>query len=336
MRSTRGSAEMTGERLLDIGDVSVDFTTAQGTVSAVRHVSLHVGAGECLAVVGESGSGKSQLFLACLGLLAANGSARGSARFLGEELLGASEQALNEVRGLDISLVLQDPMNSLTPHLRIERLLTEGVLDRGLMTAADARRRALEALRRVAIDAPEARLRQYPHELSGGMRQRVAIAVALMTQPKLLVADEPTTALDVTVQAKVLDVLRSLRGDGLAIVLITHDLGVAAGLADRVAVMYAGEVVEVASAADLFAAPAHPYGAGLLASIPRLSDRTAGRLSAIEGQPPRPGEILAGCPFARRCAAASEVCREVAPPLRAIGGDRAVACHAPFSVGIDS
>jgi len=327
---------MAGERLLDMRDVSVDFATAQGTVSAVRHVSLHVRAGECLAVVGESGSGKSQLFLACLGLLADNGSVRGSARFLGAELIGASESALNAVRGLGISLVLQDPMNSLTPHLRIDRLLTEGVRDRRLMDASAARQRALEALRRVGIAEPEARLRQYPHELSGGMRQRVAIAVALMTQPQLLVADEPTTALDVTVQAKVLDVLRSLRAEGLAIVLITHDLGVVADLADRVAVMYAGEVVEVASSADLFTAPAHPYGAGLLASIPRLSDRTAGRLGAIEGQPPRPYEVLAGCPFAPRCAAASEVCREVAPPLRALGGDREVACHAPYSVRIDS
>jgi oligopeptide transport system ATP-binding protein len=323
-----------GERLLALRDVCVDFAGAQGTVPAVRGVSLEVRAGECLAVVGESGSGKSQLFLACLGLLASNGSVTGSARFRERELIGADEDTLNAVRGAGISLVLQDPMNSLTPHLRIERLLTEGVLDRGMMGAADARSRAIEALRRVGIDEPDARLRQYPHELSGGMRQRVAIAVALMTQPRLLIADEPTTALDVTVQARVLDVLRALRGDGLAIVLITHDLGVVAGLADRVAVMYAGQLVEVASTADLFAAPAHPYGAGLLASIPSLSDRATDPLGAIDGQPPRPGEILAGCPFAPRCAAASEVCREVAPPLRPVGADRQVACHAPFSVGI--
>ena len=327
---------MTGDCLLELEGVSVDFADSRQAVPAVREVSLQVRAGECLAVVGESGSGKTQLFLACLGLLADNGSARGSARFLGVELLGASEEAMNRVRGVGMSLVLQDPMNSLTPHLRIERLLTEGVLDRGLMSPAQARQRALEALQRVGIDEPEARLRQFPHELSGGMRQRVAIAVALMTDPRLLIADEPTTALDVTVQAKVLDVLRALRTDGLAIVLITHDLGVVAGLAERVAVMYAGRVVEVASADDLFAAPAHPYTAGLLASIPRLSDRIAARLGAIEGQPPRPGEIVAGCPFAPRCAAASEVCREVAPELRAIGAGRQVACHAPFSVGRDA
>jgi len=322
--------------LLELDGVSVEFTDSGQAVPAVRDVSLQVRAAECLAVVGESGSGKSQLFLACLGLLADNGTARGSVRFLGEELLGASEEALNRVRGLGLSLVLQDPMNSLTPHLRIERLLTERVLDRGLMSPADARHRALEALRTVGIDEPDARLRQFPHELSGGMRQRVAIAVALMTGPRLLIADEPTTALDVTVQAKVLTVLRALRADGLAIVLITHDLGVVAGLAERVAVMYAGQVVEVASTDDLFAAPAHPYAAGLLASIPRLSDRIASRLGAIEGQPPRPGEIVTGCPFAPRCAAASEVCREVAPALRAIGPGRQAACHAPFSVGGDA
>ena len=323
---------MTAAPLLELRDLGVAFATPQGTVRAVAGVSLSVAAGECLAIVGESGSGKTQLFLACLGLLAENGSAAGSARYLGTELIGATETELNQVRGVGMSLVAQDPMNSLTPHLRIERLLTEGVLDRGLMSLTEARQRALEALRTAGISEPEARLRQYPHELSGGMRQRVAIAVALMTAPKLLVADEPTTALDVTVQARVLDVLRSLRETGLAIILITHDLGVVAGIADRVAVMYAGELVEIAAAADLFAAPAHPYTAGLLASVPRLSDPAALRLAAIDGQPPRPGEIIAGCPFAPRCASASEVCGEVAPRLRPIAGGREVACHAPFSL----
>ena len=322
---------MSAAPLLDIRDLGVDFATPQGTVRAVTGVSLSVATGECLAIVGESGSGKTQLFMACLGLLSDNGRAVGSARYLGTELIGASETELNRVRGVGMSLVTQDPLNSLTPHLRIERLLTEGVLDRGLMSAAEAGQRALEALRTVGITEPEARLRHYPHELSGGMRQRVAIAVALMTAPKLLVADEPTTALDVTVQARVLDVLRSLRATGLAIVLITHDLGVVAGIADRVAVMYAGELVETAPAAGLFAAPAHPYTAGLLASVPRLSDPATLRLAAIEGQPPRPGEIVTGCPFAPRCASASEVCREVAPRLRSIASGREVACHAPFS-----
>ena len=330
MRSTRGSADMTGSMLLELRDLGVEFTTPQGPVHAVAGVTLRVGAGECLAVVGESGSGKTQLFLACLGLLAANGRASGSARFQGQELLGADEVTLNRVRGAGLSLISQDPMNALTPHLRIERQLTEGVRDRGLMSAAAARQRALEALRRVGIDEPAARLRQYPHELSGGMRQRVAIAVALMTAPLLLVADEPTTALDITVQARILDLLRALRADGLAIVIITHDLGVVADLADRVAVMYAGRLVESAPVDALFAAPAHPYTAGLLASMPRLSDAPRRRLPAIDGQPPRPGEVVEGCPFAPRCDFAAETCREVAPPLRTLAGDREVACHAPL------
>ena len=224
-------------------------------------------------------------------------------------------------------------MNSLTPHLRIERLLTEGVIDRGLLNHEQARTRALRALRRVGIDEAEARMRQYPHELSGGMRQRVAIAVALMTEPRLLIADEPTTALDVTVQARVLDLLRELRDEGLAIVIVTHDLGVVANLADRVAVMYAGELVEIAPVADLVASPAHPYAAGLLASVPGLDTPADAPLVTIDGQPPRPGEIAAGCSFAPRCAVASEVCRELAPHLRSVAGGRQVACHAPFSLG---
>jgi oligopeptide transport system ATP-binding protein len=330
MRSTRGSTDMNAPSLLELQDLGVEFATPQGPVHAVAGVTLRVAQGECLAVVGESGSGKTQLFLACMGLLAANGRASGSARFQGRELIGAGEAVLNRIRGVGLSLISQDPMNALTPHLRIERQLTEGVLDRGLMSAAEARQRALEALRTVGIGEPEARLRQYPHELSGGMRQRVAIAVALMTSPLLLVADEPTTALDVTVQARILEVLRALRADGLALVIITHDLGVVADLADRVAVMYAGRLVESAPADTLFAAPAHPYTAGLLASMPRLSDSLRQRLPAIDGQPPRPGEVVAGCPFAPRCDFAAEACREVAPPLRMLAGDREVACHAPL------
>jgi oligopeptide transport system ATP-binding protein len=333
MRSTRGSAEMSEAPLLALHDLSVEFDTPQGPVHAVRNVTLELAPGECVALVGESGSGKSQLVLACLGLLAANGRASGSAQFLGQELIGTDDAGLNLVRGTSLALVLQDPMNSLTPHLRIERLLTEAVLDRALLDPQAAQARALKVLRRVGIDHPEARLRQYPHELSGGMRQRVAIAIALMTEPRLLIADEPTTALDVTVQAQVLDLLRELRDEGLAIVLVTHDLAVVAGLADRVAVMYGGELVEVAPVDDLIAAPAHPYTAGLLASVPSLEADAEAPLTAIEGQPPRPGEIAVGCAFAPRCGAASEVCREVAPQLRRIADRRHVACHAPFSLG---
>lgn len=323
---------MDAQPLLAVADLRVEFDTEEGPQPAVAGVSFEVRAGECLAVVGESGSGKSQSFLACLGLLAANGRARGSARFEGRELLGGTDAALEQVRGVRIGVVFQDPMNALTPHLTIARQLTEVVIDRRRAEPAVARARAIELLRSVGIPDPEARLGQYPHELSGGQQQRVAIAMALMTGPALLVADEPTTALDVTVQAQVLEVLRGCRDRGLALALITHDLGVVAGIADRVAVMYAGRIVEVAPVVDLFDAPAHPYTAALLASVPRLDDGPAARLLGIPGQPPRPGERGAGCAFAPRCAQARDQCRRVDPPLHT-DGPRTVACHAPLPGG---
>ncbi len=315
--------------LLEIRDLRVTFDTPRGEVDAVRDVSLDVRRGECLAVAGESGSGKSQLFLGALGLLAARGNARGAVRFEGRDLLGDDPSALHELRGTRIAMVFQDPMNSLTPHLTIGRQLTEVVLERGLLDAGEARARSLEVLRSVRMPDPEARLRQFPHELSGGQRQRAAIAMALMTRPDLIVADEPTTALDVTVQAQVLDVLREARDSGLALVLITHDLGVVAGIADRVAVMYAGRIVEHAAVNDAFARPAHPYTAALLASVPRLDVPLAGSLAGIPGQPPRPGEDLAGCAFAPRCPSAISRCRTERPDLRRFG-ERVVACHAPL------
>ena len=319
---------MTSGPLLSIRDLSVDFVTPRGRVQAVRAASLDVAAGECLAVVGESGSGKSQLFLACLGLLAARGVPRGSVRFQGEELLGASTAALDAVRGTRVTMVFQDPMNALTPHLSIGRQLGEVLLDRRLASPTEVRERSLAALQSVGLDDAKARLRQYPHELSGGQRQRVAIAMALMTRPDLLIADEPTTALDVTVQAQVLEVLRRARRTGLAMVLITHDLGVVAGIADRVAIMYAGRIVEIAPVRDLFAAPAHPYTAALLDAVPRLSATSADRLRGIGGQPPAPGAAIQGCAFAPRCPDVAAVCHREAPALR-IGTTRDVACHAP-------
>jgi oligopeptide/dipeptide ABC transporter ATP-binding protein len=332
MRSTRGSAEVVEAALLSLDGLRVAFDTEQGPVQAVRGVSLDLRPGECLAVVGESGSGKSQLFLACLGLLAANGRAEGSARLQGEQLIGAGERGLAVLRGARVGLVSQDPMNALTPHLRVGEQLMEFVLERGRMKRPAARIRALQLLESVGITDPETRFDQYPHELSGGQRQRVAIAMALMPGPALLIADEPTTALDVTVQAQVLDVLRRLREQGLTIVLISHDLGVVAGLADRVAVMYAGAVVEVAATAQLFSMPRHPYTAALLESIPRLDTKPGDRLVHIEGQPPRPHERLQGCRFAPRCALARARCRESEPRLEWSGG-RASACHAPLPGG---
>ncbi len=318
--------------LLAIDDLRVDFDTEEGPVRVVTGVSFAVCAGECLAVVGESGSGKSQSFLACLGLLAANGRASGSARFEGRELVGASEAELEAVRGIRIGMVFQDPMNALTPHLRIGRQLTEVLADRGLMEPARARERAIELLESVGIPDPETRLEQYPHELSGGQQQRVAIAMALMTGPALLVADEPTTALDVTVQAQVIEVLRGFRRRGLALVLVTHDLGVVAGIADRVAVMYAGRIVESAPVDALFNAPAHPYTAALLESVPRIEAGPVRRLVGIPGQPPRPSERGPGCAFEPRCVQARDLCRRVDPESRA-RGLRTVACHAPLPDG---
>jgi oligopeptide transport system ATP-binding protein len=323
---------MNAQPLLDIRDLGVEFDTADGTVQAVSGVSLEMKAGECVAIVGESGSGKSQLFLACLGLLAANGRAVGSARLKGEELVGRTEQELTALRGTRVAMVFQDPMNTLTPHLRIGRQLTELLTDRGLLGAPEARQRAVAALRSVGIPDPESRLDQYPHELSGGQRQRVAIAMALMGGPELLIADEPTTALDVTVQAQVLGVLHSARETGLAIVMITHDLGVVAGIADRVAVMYAGRIVEAAAAATLFEAPAHPYTAALLASVPRLTGAQPERLASIDGQPPRPYEAVPGCRYAPRCPSARELCGVTEPVLQPVG-ERSVACHAPLPQG---
>jgi oligopeptide/dipeptide ABC transporter ATP-binding protein len=324
---------MTGEPVLQVRDLGVNFATSQGEVQAVSGVSFGVRAGECLAVVGESGSGKTQVLMACLGLLASNGTSRGSVQFAGRELIGASERALNAVRGTGIGLLSQDPLSSLTPHLRIETLLTEGLLDRGLATAAQAHERALQALAEVDIPEPEARLRQYPHELSGGMRQRVALAAALMCSPQLLFADEPTTALDVSVQARVLELLAGVRDRGVGVLIITHDLGVVAGLADRVAVMYCGRIVETATTDELFSAPKHPYAAALLAAVPRLHGDTQARLVGIPGDPPQPSARPPGCAFAPRCGRAVQGCSESRPELMhytGLNSRAAVACHRPL------
>src|SRR6516165_5505096 len=272
MPSIPASIEAPGaDPVLSRHGLGVTFDTPQGELRAVQEVTLAVARGECLGVVGESGAGKSQLFLAVMGLLAANGRVEGSARLGTLELVGLSAAALARVRGARIGMVFQDPMTSLTPHLTVGEQIAEVLRLHRQLSREEARRRALALLTRVHVSDPARRLAQYPHELSGGMRQRVMIATALAAEPQLLIADEPTTALDVTVQAQILALLAELkRATGLAIVLITHDLGVVAGLADRVAVMQSGRIVEVDACERLFAAPRHAYTRGLLASMPRL------------------------------------------------------------------
>ncbi len=307
--------------LLEITGLTVDFSGSRA-VRAVDHVDLSVERQRCVAIVGESGSGKSQLLLACTGLLAANGVAGGSVRFDGQELLGVGDPAAR-VRGRGIGFVFQDASGSLTPHRRIGDQLAE------MGTLAEAGR----MLERVRLPEARRQLAAYPHELSGGMRQRVAIAAALMQRPQLLFADEPTTALDVTVQAGIVALLGDLCSElGMAMLLVTHDLGVVAGLADRIAVMYAGRIVEAADTVDFLAGPRHPYSAGLLAAVPSIDDPPGTELRTIAGTPPRPGTILPGCRFEPRCGKAQARCRAEDPPLVAQDG-AGVACHFPLQRG---
>jgi oligopeptide transport system ATP-binding protein len=279
-------------------------------------------------VVGESGSGKTQLFLSLMGLLARNGQCSGSARFRGQELLGLRSGELNQIRGVRLAMIFQDPMTSLNPYLKISRQMTEVLIEHQGLSEREARQRSLELLDLVGIPAAARRIDLYPHEFSGGMRQRVMIAIALLCRPALLIADEPTTALDVTVQAQILELLEELRREiGMAIVLITHDLGVVAGLCERVLVMYAGRIVEDGAAEPIFADPQHPYTAGLLGSMPRLDEAGAQELRTIAGQPPNLQALPAGCVFRDRCDFAFERCVSERPPLRRCAPERRKACH---------
>ena len=296
--------------LLEIDSLRVSFATARGEARAVDGVSLSVRAGETLCIVGESGCGKSVTALSIMGLVPSPPAAlSGSIRFEGCELLGLNRKQWSDLRGNRIAMIFQEPMTSLNPAFTVGSQLTEALMRHRAMSRPQAREAAIAMLARVRIPSPERRIDDYPHRLSGGMRQRVMIAMALLCQPALLIADEPTTALDVTIQAQVLALMRSLRDEtGTAIILITHDLGVVAQMADRVAVMYAGQVVEQAPVRELFSQPQHPYTVGLLGAIPAIAAPRA-RLSAISGMVPAATAMPAGCRFAERCPFVQPECR---------------------------
>jgi peptide/nickel transport system ATP-binding protein len=308
---------MTDAPLIEIRNLRVTFLGDDGrTTHAVDAVDLTVANGSTLGLVGESGCGKSVTSLAIMGLLPKHSAqVTGSIRFEGLDLLEVPDQTLRDLRGNRLAMIFQEPMTSLNPSLTVGNQIIETILRHRGGTQSAARRRAIELLRRVHIPSPERRIDEYPHKLSGGMRQRVMIAMALACDPRLLIADEPTTALDVTLQAQILDLMRELKADSrAAIILITHDLGIVAEVCDEVAVMYAGEIVERATVAELFASPQHPYTVGLLGSIPRL-DRDASRLATIEGVVPDMAVPPRGCRFAARCPFAEDVCTAVPPPL---------------------
>ena len=314
--------------LLEVQGLRTVFATDDGDIAVLEDVGFTVHAGQTLAIVGESGCGKSVTSLSIMGLLAKPHGRidAGSIRFEGRELVGMPEREMQDLRGNGMAMIFQEPMTSLNPAFTVGDQIMEGLVRHRGLSKAQARERALEMLRKVRIPAPEQRLNEYPHKLSGGMRQRVMIAMGLACDPRLLIADEPTTALDVTIQAQILELMRNLQQEtGTAIVLITHDLGVVAEVADEVVVMYAGRIVERAPVAALFDQPQHPYTVGLLGSIPRL-DVKRERLASIDGQVPPPNQRPVGCGFADRCPFVDAACRASLPPLRDLGEGHASAC----------
>jgi len=313
--------------LLEVDDLRVAFATPRGVARAVDGVSFSVAAGETLCVVGESGSGKSVTALSIMGLVPTPpATVTGRIRFEGRDLVGMAPRALADLRGDRLAMIFQEPMTSLNPAFTVGAQLGEVLVRHRGLDAAAARAASIEMLRTVRIPAPERRVDEYPHKMSGGMRQRVMIAMSLLCRPALLIADEPTTALDVTIQAQVLSLMRGLRDEtGTAIVLITHDLGVVAEMADRVVVMYAGQVVEQAPVSALFAMPQHPYTVGLMGAIPSI-DAPRARLAAIEGMVPAATAMPDGCRFASRCPFADARCRAEAPPLAEVSPGHASRC----------
>ena len=315
--------------LIEVKNLGVQFQTQDGLVHAVNGINFALDRGQTLGIVGESGSGKSQSVLAMMGLLARNGITSGQALYKGQDLLAMKPADLNKIRGNRIAMIFQDPMTSLNPYLTVERQMTEVLQFHKGMDRKAARARCIALLDAVKIPEAARRISMYPHEFSGGMRQRVMIAMALLCEPEVLIADEPTTALDVTVQAQIIALLRDLQRDfGTAIVMITHDLGVVAGLCDQVMVLYGGRVMEQGDADSIFYRASHPYTVGLLGALPRL-DGEDGALVAIPGAPPNMTRPPKGCPFSERCALADAHCRDHLPALQATEGNPAAlrACH---------
>ncbi len=313
--------------LLKVRNLHVSFETADGEVNAVNGVDLAVSAGQSVAVVGESGSGKSQIMFAIMGLLARNGAATGSVEFDGTEILGLGEAALNRVRARQIAMIFQDPMTSLNPYMRISDQMTEVLTVHSGMKPREALAEAVQLLDAMGLPDAGRRITMYPHEFSGGMRQRVMIAMALLCRPRLLIADEPTTALDVTVQSQIMQLLARMRAEfGTAIILVTHDAGLVAGNCDEVMVLYGGRIMESGPVRRVFAAPQHPYTSGLLQAVPRL-DRDDDSLAAIPGDPPDTARRPAGCPFAPRCPSVIGRCHDELPALVLRAPGHASACH---------
>jgi oligopeptide transport system ATP-binding protein len=315
--------------LLEVKGLETKFFTVDGVVNAVNGISYSVDKGECLAIVGESGSGKTVGVLSILRLIQSPPGkvVGGEIIFKGADLLKLSDDALRRIRGRTISIVFQDPMTSLNPVMKVGRQITEALRFHERLSDRQSRARAIEMLAKVGIPKPAVRLDDYPHQFSGGMRQRVMIAMALACSPELVIADEPTTALDVTIQAQIVELIKGLQSEfGTAVIWISHDLGVVARLADKVAVMYAGHIVEKARVDDLYARPAHPYTYGLLNSLPRLDSKVKMKLKAIQGLPPNLIGNMRGCPFFPRCGFATDRCRVENPPLAEVEPGHSVAC----------
>jgi oligopeptide/dipeptide ABC transporter ATP-binding protein len=317
--------------LLKVEDLSVEFATPRGNLKAVRNVSLELGTGESLGVVGESGSGKTVLSRAIMGLLPGTATRTGTITYEGQNISDLSSEKVRDLWGTGMAMIFQDPMTALNPVRRIGTQVTESLTVRLGMSKKDARVKAVELLKRVRIPDPEAMLRKFPYQLSGGMRQRIMIAIAVSCNPHMLFADEPTTALDVTVQAQVLELLTELRQEfNMAMILVTHDLGVVAGHTDKIAVMYAGNVVEYAPTRQLFSNMKMPYTEALLKSIPRLETPTGTRLPVIEGRLPDPTKDVVGCAFANRCVYATDKCRNETPPFVDGGNNHFYRCWFPI------